>query len=115
MEFNPATFDRAPEQVQAAVNYYNTEQHMTINGNTVAVPANWAAVLHTSGAVSLMPYEVFNAQYVAAVVPAPMDSFVNTVNDLRDADRGLNVVCTNLDERVRSLELRLDRLDPPTP
>lgn len=115
MDLTFTAHNRKPEQVQAAANWNNTEQQITINGQTFTVPATWVAVLHASGAVTVMSPEQFTQQYGVAEAYATAERFATTTNDLRDTDRGLTRNLVLLEQRVSDLEQRVQTLAAGTP
>lgn len=99
------SYKQIPTQVLAVPNPYNSPQELADSlGDPHMVPATWWLVEFSPGQVATMSEETFRAQYEADLALTPMESFVNTVADLRDSDRMASRRALELEARIAVLE-----------
>lgn len=98
-------YRQIPLQVSAEQNEFNEPRELTDSSGVVfMVPAGFWLVESASGAVSMMSDVAFRASFEKYQESTPLESFVNTVQDLRNSDRMAATRSNSLEDRIAALE-----------
>lgn len=98
-------FRQIPLQVSAQQNEYNEPREMADSSGAVfMVPAGFWLVEYAPGAVSMMSDAAFRAGFEKYQEPTPLESFVTTLQDLRNSDRMAATRANALEDRIVALE-----------
>ena len=100
-------YRQKPGTVSAAKNEFN-ETRMMQDSQDMAfpVPAGWWLVESAPGFVSVVMDGVFQGGFEKAETFTPLESFVNTLGDLRETDRMAVQRAMDLEVRIAALEAK---------
>lgn len=101
----PFQYRQIPLQVSAEQNEFNEPKEMTDSSGAVfVVPAGFWLVENALGRVSLLSDAAFKEGFEKYQEPTPLESFVTTLQDLRNSDRMAVTRLSTLEDRIAALE-----------
>lgn len=98
-------YRQIPLQVSADQNVFNEPKELTDSSGTVfVVPAGFWLVEDSAGRISLMSDAAFKAGFEGYKEPVSLESYFNTLEDLRNSDRMAVTRANALEDRIAALE-----------